>query len=147
MGSNYEQLFHILTPEAPPAYLCERILVAVGHERVRRGRTQLFISSLTGISSLAGLMFALPGLLRAADATGFSSYLPLMISDSDVISSQAGTFFSTLLAALPGFEVTLTLFLLSVFLVSVKSIVQNSVQAHLSIRQVYAIIHFRSLFR
>jgi hypothetical protein len=132
MGSKFEQFFKIVPDNTSPEYLCERILMAIERERVRQGRARLAISSLSGISSLVGLVFALPALFRAADTTGFSSYAPLMISDSDIFVSHFSTFAASLLETLPGFEVTLTLVLFAVLLVSFKNIVQGSLQAHLS---------------
>jgi hypothetical protein len=132
MGSKFEQFFKIVPSKTPPQYLCERILLAVERERVRQARTRLAVSSLSGMSSLVGLVFALPALFRAADTTGFSTYAPLLISDSDMITTHFSTFVSPLLETLPGFEVTITLFLLAVLLVSFKNMVQGSLQAHLS---------------
>jgi hypothetical protein len=70
-------------------------------------------------------MLALPALIRAATASGFSTFASLFISDSDLVTSHLGTFGLTLLEALPGVEVTLTLFLLSVFLVSLQNFVRS----------------------
>jgi hypothetical protein len=131
MGKNYEQLLRAVPQEPLPAYLCERICEAILRERERRfqlwERSQLVISSLTGISSLAGLMFALPALVNAATVTGFSTFASLFISDSDLLVSHFNTFFLSLLEAVPGFEVTVTLFLLAVFLVSLRNFVMTLV--------------------
>jgi hypothetical protein len=125
MGTNYEQLLQALPRETMPAYLCERICEAILHERERHERTRLVFSSLTGISSLAGLMLALPALIAASRASGFSSFASLFISDSDLIMAHFSTFGLSLLEALPGFEVTITLFLLAVFLVSLQNFVRG----------------------
>ncbi len=141
MGRNYEELFRALPQEQLPTYLCERICLALERERERHARTRLVLSSLSGISSIAGLMFAIPALVRAASATGFTSYAPLLISDTDLISSHLGVFALSLLQAFPGVEVTVTLFLIAVLLVSIKNFVQGIVLAHLSFRA--SVIHFR----
>ena len=129
MGKSYEQLFKVIPQESMPAYLCERICKAILRERERHSlygeRARLVISSLSGISSLVGLMFALPALMIAASATGFSTFAGLFISDSDLLVSHFSTFGLSLLEALPGFETSITLFLLAVFLVSLKNFVQS----------------------
>jgi hypothetical protein len=125
MGTDYEQLLKVLPQEIMPAYLCERICEAILHERARHERTRLVFSSLTGISSLVGLMLALPALVSAASASGFSTFASLFISDQDLILSHFSSFGLTLLEALPGFEVTVTLFLLAVFLVSLQNFVRG----------------------
>ena len=125
MGSNYKELFQALPQEPVPAYLCERILDAVQTEHTRVQRVRLVISSLAGTGSLVGLVFAIPALIRAASVTGFSSFASLLVSDNDLISSHLGAFAYPLLEALPGFEVTVTLFLLAVFLVSLQNFVRG----------------------
>ena len=129
MGKSYEQLFKVIPRESVPAYLCERICEAILRERERHSlygeRARLIISSLSGISSLVGLMFALPALMAAATASGFSTFAGLFVSDSDLLAAHFNTFGLSLLEALPGFEVTVTLFLLAVFLVSLKNFVQS----------------------
>jgi hypothetical protein len=125
MGSNYKQLFQALPQEPVPTYLCERILGAVQQEHTRIQRVRLVISSLAGTGSLVGLVFAIPALIRAASVTGFSSFASLLVSDSDLFTSHHGAFVYPLLEALPGFEVTVTLFLLAVFLVSLRNFVRG----------------------
>ena len=131
MGSNYKELFQALPQEPVPAYLCERILGAVQMEHARVQRVRLVISSLAGTSSLMGLVFAIPALIRAASVTGFSSFASLLVSDNDLISSHLGAFAYPLLEVLPGFEVTVTLFLLAVFLVSLRNFVRGMGTANL----------------
>jgi hypothetical protein len=127
MGRKFEQLFEVLPQDSLPAYLCERICMAILREREKRSlyreRARLFVSSLTGISSLAGLIVALPALMRAADANNFSTIAGLFVSDSDVLASHFSTFMLSLVEAIPGFEVMVTLFLLAVFLVSLQNFI------------------------
>jgi len=125
MGTSYEQLFKVLPQESMPAYLCERICGAILRERERHERTRLVFSSLTGIASLAGLILSLPALVSASSASGFSTFASLFISDSDLVSAHLSTFGLTLLEALPGFEVSVTLLLLSIFLVSLQNFVRG----------------------
>lgn len=123
MGNNYDRLFQALPRETVPEYLCERIYRAVLRERERYERARLVISSLFGASSLVGLVFAFPALLNAAATSGFSTFASLLISDNDLLVSHFSTFAYSLLEALPGFEVTITLFLVAVFLVSLQNFV------------------------
>jgi hypothetical protein len=129
MGTNFDRLFQALPQESSPVYLCERIYLAILRERERESllwqRGRVIISSLSGISSLVGLMFALPALMSAATASGFSTFASLFVSDSDLVVSHFSSFGLSLLEALPGFEVTLTLFLLTVFLVSLQNFVRG----------------------
>lgn len=129
MGTNYERLFQVITHEPMPTYLCERICEAIVRERERSAlfweRSRLITSSLSGISSLVGLMFALPALLHALITTGFSALAGLFITDSDVLAQHISTFGLSLVEALPGFEVTLTLFLVAVLLVSVQNFAKS----------------------
>jgi hypothetical protein len=125
MGSNYKQLLQALPQEPVPTYLCERILGAVQQEHARIQRARLVISSLAGTGSLVGLVFAIPALIRASSVTGFSSFASLLVSDGDLFTSHLGTFLYPLIEALPGFEVTVTLFLLAVFLVSLRNFVRG----------------------
>lgn len=129
MGSDYERLFKLIPQDSMPAYLCERICESILRERDRNSilwdRARLIISSLTGASSLAGLAFALPALMAASAANGFSTFAGLFISDSDVLVSHFSTFGMSLLETLPGFEVTVTLFLVAVFLVSLQNFVRS----------------------
>ena len=112
MGTNYERLFQVLPQESAPAYLCERIFEAILRERDRNSilweRSRLVFSSLTGAGSLWGLAFALPALMRASDASGFTTFASLFVSDSDLLASHFSTFALSLLEALPGLEVTVT---------------------------------------
>lgn len=123
MGSNYERLFQALPQETVPEHLCERIQQAVLRERGRYERTRLVVSSLFGASSIAGLAFALPALMNAAATSGFGAFASLLISDNDLIVSHFSAFALSLLEALPGFEVTVTLFLFAVFLVSLQNFI------------------------
>ena len=125
MGSNYKELFQALPQESAPAYLCERILGAVQTEHARVQRVRLVNSSLAGTSSLVGLVFAIPALINAASVSGFNSFASLLVSDSDLIRTHMGAFMYPLLEALPGLEVTVTLFLLAVFLVSLQNFVRG----------------------
>ena len=125
MGSNYENLFQVLPQEIAPAHLCERIEQAVLRERERHERTRLVVSSLTLTSSILGLVFALPALMHAANTSGFNTFASLMITDGDLVTTHFSMFGLSLLEALPGLETTVTLFLLSVFLVSLKNFVQS----------------------
>lgn len=111
--------------ESVPAHLCEQICQAITRERIRRERMRLIVSSLCGTSSLAGLVFALPALMQAASASGFLSYSQLLVTDSDFVFANVRTFVLPLLEALPGVEVSITLFLVAVFLVSVKNFVYS----------------------
>ncbi len=126
MGRKYEQLFEVLPQDSLPSYLCERICTAIQRERAQRSlyreRTRLMVSSLTGISSLAGLMFALPALMHAAMLDNFPTIASLFISDGDLVADHFSTFMLSLIEAIPGFEVTVTLFLLAVFLVSLQNL-------------------------
>ncbi len=98
MGSNFEHLFQVLPRETAPSYLCERIEKAVLRERERSERARLVISSLTGTSSLVGLVFfALPALVNPATTAGFNLL----------------------------FELILTLLLFVVFSISLKNFVHN----------------------
>ena len=134
MGVSYERLFQVLPQESIPTYLCERICGAILRERERNSilweRTRLITSSLSGISSLVGLMFALPALMTASSTTGFSTFAGLFVSDSDLLFSHFSTFGLSLLEALPGFEVTITLLLLAVLLVSVQNFVRSLTTPH-----------------
>jgi hypothetical protein len=130
MGRESNQLLQAFSHEQCPSYLCERICQALVRERERTARTRLVFSSLSGISSLAGLMFALPALLSAASTTGFTSFASLMVSDSDLVTSHFSTFGMSLLEALPGFEVTITLLLVAILLVSLRTVVQSFISAH-----------------
>jgi hypothetical protein len=121
MGSEYQQLFKTLVPETVPVNLCEQICQALSQERVRRERVRLVVSSLLGASSIAGLAFSIPALSHAAVATGFTSYAPLLMSDHDLVFSNLKLFLMPVLETLPGPETTLTLFLIAVFLGSVKN--------------------------
>ncbi len=123
MGNNYQRLFQVIPQETVPDYLCERIVGAVLRERERYERSRLVISSLFGASSLVGLVFALPALMAAAATSWFSTFASLLISDNDLIVSHFNSFALSLLEALPGFEVTITLLLLAVFLVSFQNFV------------------------
>ena len=129
MGTNYDRLFKVLSHDSIPTYLCERICEAIVRERERstllRERTRFITSSLSGISSLVGLMFALPALLRAADVSGFSTFAGLFMTDGDVLATHLNTFALSLVEAFPGFEVTVTLFLVAVFLVSLHNFVRS----------------------
>ncbi|MDR3546736.1 MAG: hypothetical protein P4M11_00420 [Candidatus Pacebacteria bacterium] len=140
MGSNYKQLFQALPEESVPSYLCERILGAVQKEHARQQRVRLVISSLAGTGSLVGLVFAIPALIRAASVTGFSSFASLLVSDGDFITSHFGSFIYPLLEALPGFEVTVTLFLLAVFLVSLRNFVRG-----ISTTRLFGSVHATSM--
>ncbi len=131
MGSNYERLFKVLPQDSMPTYLCERICDAILQERDHRilsrsnfrERTRLILSSLTGASSLVGLVFALPALVSAASATGFATFAGLFMSDGDVLASHLGSFGTSLLETVPGPETMLTLFLVAVFLVSLQNFI------------------------
>jgi hypothetical protein len=142
MGTSYERFFQVLTRDSQPAYLCERICEAISRERERvslqRERTRLIVSSLTSISSLTGLMFALPALMHAAAVSGFSTFASLFITDNDLLVSHFGTFGMSLIEALPGFEVTITLFLLSVFLVSLQNFVTSLAGSHITFKHAAA---------
>ena len=135
MGTNYERLFQVFAHEPMPTHLCERICEAIVHERERSSlfweRSRFITSSLSGISSLVGLMFALPALIHAATLTGFSTFAGLFITDSDVLAQHLNTFGLSLIEALPGFEITLTLFLIAVLLVSVQNFAKSLARPHL----------------
>jgi hypothetical protein len=138
MGSSYERLFKVLPQNSTPAYLCERICEAILRERAQhllywstfRERSRLVLSSLTTAGSLVGLAFALPALAKAAVATGFSTFAGLALSDSDVLANHFSTFGLALLEAVPGFEVTLTLLLVAIFLVSIQNFVMVAFGPH-----------------
>jgi hypothetical protein len=127
MGRKIEQLFEVLPQDSLPSYLCERICLAIQREREKRSlyreRARLMISSLTTAGSFVGLAFALPALMRAAEARNFSTIAGLFVSDSDVLTSHFSTFVLSLIEATPGFEVMVTLFLLAVFLVSLQNFI------------------------
>jgi hypothetical protein len=53
-----------------------------------------------------------------------------MVSDSDLVTSHFSTFGMSLLEALPGFEVTITLLLVAILLVSLRTVVQSFISAH-----------------
>ncbi len=129
MGTNFDRLFQALPQESQPNYLCERIYLAILSERERNSRmwerARIIISSLSSISSLVGLMFALPALIQAATESGFSTFASLFITDSDLVVNHFNSFGLSLLEALPGFEITLTLFLVAVFLVSLQTIARG----------------------
>ncbi|MBA3789316.1 hypothetical protein H0X32_02895 [Patescibacteria group bacterium] len=130
MEANYERLFKVLPPETPPTYLCERILRVVEQERTRQRQVRFVISSFSGASSFVGLVLAIPVLMHAASLRGFSSFASLLVSDGDLLSSHLSSFALPLAEALPGVEVTFTLFLLAVFLASLKSFVWNIGSVH-----------------
>jgi hypothetical protein len=133
MGSNYERLFKVLQQDSMPTYLCERICDAILQERDHRTlyrsnfreRARLILSSLTGASSLVGLVFYLPALVNAASATGFATFVGLFMSDGDVLATHLGTFGTSLLETLPGTETMMTLFLIAVFLVSLQNFIHG----------------------
>jgi hypothetical protein len=125
MEDTFESLLQVLPRETPPSYLCERILSVVALEHTRQRRVRLVVSSFSGASSLVALAFAVPALIHAASVTGFNSYASLFMTDSDVMTSHFSTFALSIMEALPGFEVTVTLFLLAVFLVSLQNFVRN----------------------
>jgi len=125
MEDTTESLFKALPRETPPSYLCERILQSVAQAHTRQRQVRLVVSSFCGASSLVALAFAVPALLSAASVTGFSSFASLLLSDNDVMISHFSSFALSLLEALPGVEVTVTLFLLAVFLVSLQNFVRS----------------------
>jgi hypothetical protein len=139
MGSNYKRLFQALPPVAVPEYLGERIHQAVLRERERREHVRLAVSSLSGAGSLVGLAFALPALLNAAVATGFSTFASLVISDTSLVAGNFNAFVLSLLSAVPGLEVTATLFFTAAFLVSLKTLLEGlSRPRDITIHQTYA---------
>lgn len=125
MGRDITHNSAVFTHTPVPAHLCEQVCQAVLRERQRQARLRFIISSLCGTSSLVGLVFALPALLHAAQNSGFVSYSSLLLTDTQVALSHTNLFLVPVLEALPGIETITTLFLLSVFLVSVQSLVRS----------------------
>ncbi len=125
MGRTSQQIFSPTARETVPAHLCEQICSTIARERIRRERMRLAVSSLFGTSSLAGLVFALPALMSAASASGFVSYSQLLLTDTDFAATNIRAFIIPVLEALPGVEVMITLFLIAVFLVSLRNFARS----------------------
>lgn len=109
-----------------PAGLSIRVTNALIRIRTRQARLRYAASSLSGavcLASFAGLFISLKSFLSAASASGFTAYASLMISDSSVVSGHLSSFLAGLVEVLPSAETTITLALVSVFLVSLRSAV------------------------
>ena len=125
MGSDYERLFKTLPVQIPPTYLCERVVGGIARDVSLRRRERLVLFSLSGVASGLGFLATLPLLVNAATASGFNAYASLAVSDSGIVTSHFSTFALSLLEALPGPETALALFLVSVFLVSLRNIART----------------------
>lgn len=127
-GEEYGRLFGALPQIKAPAYLCERVLVAVSRERVRASRTRLVFSSGATVISLFGVVVAVRALFAAMNESGFSSYAWLAVSDSGSVFANAHSFFYTLLESLPGIEVIVTLALLAVLIQSLRVLIISGIE-------------------
>ena len=123
MGRDYERLFQAIPRMTAPSYLCERVLGAIERERILRKQATLVVSSLSCAISALGLVLAVRAFLAAASASGFTSFASLATSDSSLIAGHFSTFTLSLLESLPTLETTAVLFVIAVFLVSLKSLV------------------------
>lgn len=110
--------------EQAPERLYGRVVEAVGRARMRAARIRLAISSFFIASSTAGSFFAIRATVREAVASGFTSFASLALSDTSIVARHAQEFFLSLIETLPGVEVALALFGISVFLVSFRSLVR-----------------------
>ena len=120
-----EQLLQALPSTTVPNYLCEQVLGAVARERAAFERVRLYVSSLITTASAVGSVFAVSAFIHAAGASGFTAFISLLGSDSTLIAGHFNTFLLTLLESLPAVETILMLFVLAVFLASLKGLAGN----------------------
>lgn len=116
--------------EELPAGLSLRVQAALSAARIRQARmrhTLSLLSSGVSVISFASLFVSLKAFATAATASGFTAYASLLVSDSSVVSSHFMSFAEALAEALPSVETTITLALVSVFLVSLRSAVSFGV--------------------
>ncbi|MFZ1987565.1 MAG: hypothetical protein WAV21_00825 [Minisyncoccia bacterium] len=128
MGSSHERLFGVLPNITAPAYLCERVLDAVARKRMRQVRIQLVLSSLSGMASFTGVIFAGRALMTALSQSGFTSYTSLLFSDGGAVMSYGQTFALSLLESLPGPEVAITLALVAILIQSLRVLATSAMQ-------------------
>jgi hypothetical protein len=128
MGREYERLFGALPRISAPAYLCERVLIAVSRERIRLARMRLVFSSCTGAVSLFGVFIALRALMDASVTSGFATYSSLILSDGTAVAGNASNFFQTLLESLPTPEIMVTLACLAVLVQSVRVMISSTIE-------------------
>jgi len=128
MGREYERLFGALPKIEAPAYLCERVLVAVSRERIRLVRMRLVFSSCASFLSLAAIFTAGRMLVNAMHATGFSSYASLMLSDGGAVLGNGHAYLLTLAESLPGPETILTLLALAVLIQSLRVMISSGIE-------------------
>lgn len=107
-----------------PEGLYGRVVEAVGRARTRAARIRLAISSFFIASSTVGSFLAIKATIRAASASGFTSFASLALTDTSIIARHAQEFLLSLIETMPSIEVVLTLLGISVFLVSIRSFVR-----------------------
>lgn len=129
MGREYERLFGALPKNTAPAYLCERVFGAIHRERVRTLRRRLVFSSCTAAASLFGAVFAIRAFATALEASGFTDYASLIVSDHDAVLASGNAFVYTLLESLPGPEAVLVLALIAVLIQSVRVMIASYIDA------------------
>lgn len=121
MRHDWERLFSLLTPPAPPEGLLGRIMVRIQERRdeaALRRRIAVHVIGLLG--SAAAFAAALGFLIRGWRESGFGDYIALLFSDAEAVMASWQPFGMALLESLPAAAIAACLAALAFFLESLK---------------------------
>lgn len=109
----------------PPARLRTNILMRIGQEERHRAKIFLSVFAPIVLLSIVGSVLSLRYVLEGFYQSSFYSYFSLLLSDPDIVFMYWREFALSLTDTIPFTGITLSLIAIAIFLVSLKSLVNN----------------------
>jgi len=126
MAKSVYDLFAILAPVSLPQGLSQMVLARIEKEQIRRVKISLFVFGLIGILSLVSLVAISIYFVQTLVQSGFSDYLSLIISDSQLMLGLWQIMALSLTESLPIISLILALILALVFVWSTAKAIVNA---------------------
>lgn len=125
MRNNYEKSPMRFRPPEPPVGLFDRIMVRIHEEELLLSvRKRLFLFSITALGSVTAFVPVVNAFRIEFTQSGFGQFFSLLFSDGGWVAAHWQDFGLALLESMPAASIGAFLFMLLVFLWSLKHFIQ-----------------------